>query len=386
MKIQEIRDLLQQNPQYYSQNNQNSINNVKSGRQYYFIGDCGHEFLALPTNVFHNNHIRCPICSGHRVLIGFNDLWTTHPEIAALLKNKDDGYKYSAGSNIKLWWICPFCGTEKLASPNKVVVQKHFCTVCSHDTSYPEKFVSNLLHQFGIMFQKEKTFEWSDNKRYDFYLPIHHCIIETHGKQHYTNSDFSYVGNKTYIDEQYNDSDKMFYAKEYGKISHYITLDCRQSEIGWIKHSIRESGLLEILQIIPDTVDWEECHEFAVDNLTKSICDMYMNEKNIDTLCQIFHLSHNSIITKLKHGSQIGWCTYNPKEAVMQARKENGLRVIQTRSKPVLQVDMDNNIIQEFSSIQEAQRKSSISHIWDCIVGRRNSAGGYKWRYKNEYQ
>lgn len=29
---------------------------------------------------------RCPVCAGKKVLIGYNDLWTTHPEIAKSLK------------------------------------------------------------------------------------------------------------------------------------------------------------------------------------------------------------------------------------------------------------------------------------------------------------
>lgn len=30
---------------------------------------------------------RCPVCAGKKVLVGYNDLWTTHPEIAKLLKD-----------------------------------------------------------------------------------------------------------------------------------------------------------------------------------------------------------------------------------------------------------------------------------------------------------
>ena len=261
---------------------------------------------------------------------------------------------------------------------------KSVCTICNHDTSYPEKFISNLLNQFSIYFEKEKIFDWSNNKRYDFYIPKYNCIIETHGKQHYVSSDFSYLNGRTYIEEQYNDDEKMFYAKEYGTISNYIVIDCRKSEQKWIKHSVVKSGLLEVLQIIPETVDWDECNKFALSNLTKLICETYECGENINSLCKIFNLSHNSIKTKLKQGSKIGWCSYNPKEAIKKAMQENGKRVVETMSKPVVQMDMQCNIIKEFSSIQEAQRELAISHIWDCIVKRRNSAGGYKWRYRDE--
>jgi predicted RNA-binding Zn-ribbon protein involved in translation (DUF1610 family) len=380
LNITQIRELLQTHNYLADKNVLPS--EIKTGRTYKFMCMHGHLFESTVSNVFQSGKFSCPICSGRRVLKGFNDLWTTHPNIAMRLKHKEDGYKYSAGSNVKLSWVCPDCGHEKIATPNKMSAQTYFCDVCGHDASYPEKFVSNLLRQFGIHFEREQIFEWSNGKRYDFYLPQYDCIIETHGKQHYTNSDFSYLGGKTYIEEQYNDSDKLFYAKEYGKIENYIVLDCRKSEMRWIKHSLLESGLLDILCIIPDTVDWDECHTFAMSNLTKEICQMYENGVGIHALCEEFNLCRNSIITKLKQGSQIGWCSYNPKHVIEQTRQENGKRIVDTMSKPVIQIDKSDKIIAEFPSIQDAQRTLSIYHIWDCIVGKRQSAGGCKWRYK----
>lgn len=39
------------------------------------------------TELEFNHGKRCPVCAGKKVLIGYNDLWTTHPEIAKLLKD-----------------------------------------------------------------------------------------------------------------------------------------------------------------------------------------------------------------------------------------------------------------------------------------------------------
>lgn len=36
-----------------------------------------------------------------------------------------------------------------------------------------------------IDFIKEKIFDWSDNKRYDFFLPKFNLLIEYNGVQHY---------------------------------------------------------------------------------------------------------------------------------------------------------------------------------------------------------
>ena len=47
-------------------------------------------------------------------------------------------------------------------------------------------------------------------------------------------------------------------------------------------------------------------------------------------------------------------------------------------------MDIDGNIIKIHDTIQGAQRELGISHIWDCVVGRRKHAGGYKWSYYKE--
>lgn len=68
----------------------------------------------------HNWHIRtksvivgkrgCPYCQNKKILAGFNDLATTHPKIAQewdYEKNDITPQEISAGTNRKMWWICP---------------------------------------------------------------------------------------------------------------------------------------------------------------------------------------------------------------------------------------------------------------------------------------
>lgn len=65
----------------------------------------------------------------------------------------------------------------------------------------------------------------------------------------------------------------------------------------------------------------------------------------------------------------------------------NKLKIKQAISKPVLQIDIvSNNIIKEFSSITEAEEAINVRgrHISCCCTGKRKTAYGYKWRYKNE--
>ena len=55
--------------------------------------------------------IGCGCCNGKVVVKGINDMWTTNPELAKLLVNPDDGYKYTSTSGKKVDWRCPICNT-----------------------------------------------------------------------------------------------------------------------------------------------------------------------------------------------------------------------------------------------------------------------------------
>lgn len=58
--------------------------------------------------------------------------------------------------------------------------------------------------------------------------------------------------------------------------------------------------------------------------------------------------------------------------------------VIKRFSKAVLQLDLDNNIINRFSSASEAERylNGKGNHISCCCLGKRKTAYGYKWKYE----
>lgn len=61
---------------------------------------------------------------------------------------------------------------------------------------------------------------------------------------------------------------------------------------------------------------------------------------------------------------------------------KNGIEKHYTRQ--VIQFDLQGNIIKEWASLKDAEIELNIAHqnIRKCCVGERNSAGGYRWRYK----
>ena len=74
----------------------------------------GHEWKAFIAN--RSKGIGCPYCSNKLVLMGYNDLATVKPELAAEWNYEKNGdlkpTMVTPGSNKKVWWKCQTCGYE----------------------------------------------------------------------------------------------------------------------------------------------------------------------------------------------------------------------------------------------------------------------------------
>lgn len=53
-------------------------------------------------------------------------------------------------------------------------------------------------------------------------------------------------------------------------------------------------------------------------------------------------------------------------------------------SKPVDQYELDGTFVKSYYGASEARRQTGITHIDDCAAGRRKTAGGYLWRYRED--
>ena len=69
----------------------------------------GHEWQASPNHRNYGKH-NCPYCSNQKILMGFNDMTTTHPELAKEWHPTLNGEllptMIGAGSHKKVWWQC----------------------------------------------------------------------------------------------------------------------------------------------------------------------------------------------------------------------------------------------------------------------------------------
>lgn len=253
----------------------------------------------------------CPCCNNKISVLGINTIWDTDRWMCDLGVSEKDAKTHTHGSNDKITVICPHCGKEKDMRIADIYNHKSIgCSDCGDGVSYPEKFIISLLNQLQINYVKEYMPNWSNNKRYDFYLPKYNCIIECHGMQHY-GLGFESCGGKTLEEEQENDKFKKTLAMN-NKIDNYIILDCRKSELDWIKNSILDSKLNNLFNL--NNIDWIECERFAINsNILKEICNYWNQKEDWETttdLAKIFNINRHNILKKIKKGSKIGLCNY----------------------------------------------------------------------------
>lgn len=263
----------------------------------------------------------CNVCcrATKKVIRGFNDIATTHPNTLLFLKDKEEGFKYSQGSTKKVEIICPNCKFEKKIAINRLIRNKISCERCSDGISYPNKFIFNFLKQTKLDFYREQTFNWSKRKRYDFYIPELNIIIEAHGKQHYEKTG-RYFGQVST-----NDVYKELLAI-YNQIEHYIVLDCSFSNLKYIKNSIERSSLSEFIDL--RTIDWEKCHNYSTDSLIMEIRHLWDKKYSRNKICDFLNISKITLIKYLKIINEFENGFYDPSLEKIKNNEKRSVKVI----------------------------------------------------------
>lgn len=191
--------------------------------------DCDYEWHAEIRSRAHGSG--CPRCARK-----YKDtLDKTHKSL--VLEWKDKKFKpasFTAGSHKKIKWQCSQCGcTWRATIKNRV--NGSGCPSCQE--SRGERFVSAVLQELGLVFEKEFTFEGLIGVggrllRYDFALKNKESIsalIEYDGIQHFEAKDF-FGGKEQFKIRQEHDELKNKYAKNNNIPLLRISYDTTQKE------------------------------------------------------------------------------------------------------------------------------------------------------------
>ena len=370
------------NPKLASQwhpvlNNNLTSHDVTCGskKKVWWIGKCGHTWDArIADRTIKNSG--CPYCNNKKVLIGFNDMWTTNPELASLLNDSNDGYKHTQKSGKRVTWKCDCCGEIiKDKRISKTYYLGISCPKCSDGKPYPEKFMYNALKSCNAEFEWEKIFEWSHGKRYDFYLPYCKMIIEVHGKQHY-NCGFEKAGGKNLKEVQENDKYKYELAMQNG-IEYYIVIDAQESKMDYIKNSITKSKLRNFMNV--DGISWNSVHENSLKSLVIEVCETWTKGHDMKHIINETKLSKSTVRKYLNNGAKIGLCNYCGETELRKNRKSQ---------KENVQLTSNNEMIRVWENMRKASQETGIGYdlIRENCKGNRKTAGGFIWMYKEDYE
>lgn len=284
---------------------------IKTKRKWYkyLCRKCGHEDWNIESNLIAHKQ-GCSCCNGKTVIYGINSIHDTAPWMLDLGVDFEEAKKYTCCSNKKIKCVCPYCNATLYKIIYHIYKNKSIFCICSDGFSYSEKFVYSLLNQLGLEFETQlskSTFEWCNKYRYDFYIPSLNMIIETHGGQHYVES----TRGRTLEEEQINDKNKKELALKNG-INNYVELNCKESDLNWIKSSILNSKLNDLFDL--SMLDWIKCEKVSISsNKVYEICKYWecvRKEKSTNEISQEFKISRPTMIKYLKQGTKLGWCKY----------------------------------------------------------------------------
>lgn len=316
----------------------------------------GYEYIVGETEL--KNGKKCPKCTGRVLIVGYNDLATTNPEIVSFLLDKEDGCKYTSGSSKRIWVVCPICGHKKMMYIRDLVRRGFSCSRCDDGLSYPNKFAFNVFEQIKDQYQEyisEYSPDWIKPKKYDNYILFKdgkEIIVEMDGGFHNERQ-----GKYATKYDKYKDA----VAKEH-KIN-VIRVDCDYNTIANRFNYIKTEFIKNLNQHFDlSGVDWDSANKAGISSKLVEIVNYYnenqfmSNQQIADKFCvNIVTVRHYLII-----GERLGLCKY--------------IRVDPNRCKnsiPLVLYDSNENMIGVYVSsrhMEECMKDKNFhaSSIRDC--------------------
>ena len=157
---------------------------IGADKKIWWICRRGHEWEAL---VYSRKHNGCPYCAGNKVWVGFNDLATTHPDLAAEFHTEKNGNltacNITAGSNRKVWWLCQKGHKWKAEVYSRI--SGCGCPICDAEnkTSFPEKTIMFYISKCFAEADSNVRLESLGGRSLDIYIPSIQTAIEYDGRK-----------------------------------------------------------------------------------------------------------------------------------------------------------------------------------------------------------
>lgn len=158
---------------------------VGSGKRINWKCKTGHQWSATVGSRFRGSN--CPYCGNKKIIVGENDLATTHPELVTewnYEKNIIKPTEVVRGSEVYVWWRCSKGHEWKAKITNRVHgTNCPYCTLYMH-TSFPEQALFYYIKQ---CFPDAINRDVSRGFELDIYIPSINVGIEYDGQRFHQN-------------------------------------------------------------------------------------------------------------------------------------------------------------------------------------------------------
>lgn len=263
------------------------------------------DYWVSETNL--SKGIGCSCCSSNVnqvVQPGINDIFTTDKWMIPYFENEDDAHIFSHSSEFMMKFKCPDCGhiIEKEKQIGTIYRTKSVgCPICSDGKSYPEKFIASYLRQIGEPFITEYSAKWSNNRRYDFYLPNMNTFIEVDGGIGH--------GKKTYDNKSDTDGLRIDNEKDENAMLNIeavvVRVNADKSEMGYMKDSIKKS----LGDIFDDwCVDYYRCEKDALSSKVIQSGKLFKSGKSIPDIADNLDVSEHTVRRYLSRCYELNIC------------------------------------------------------------------------------
>ena len=318
-----------------------------SSKRVWWKCEKGHEWQAIISS--RTEKSGCPFCLNQKVLEGFNDLKTTHPDLIIewnYKKNKIKPEEITYGSNKKVWWVCKKCNHDWAAIVNSRV-RGNGCPNCMKEKISNSQKATGLK-KYGSLQKNypELLREWDYNKNKEL------------------------------------DPDKITSSAKY-KVWWKCT-KCGNEWKAWVADRTQGKGCPECgkLKMIKKRIINQISNTGSLYDNNPSLVKEWNYKKNGE-------LKPNKVTPN--SNKKVWWtcskCGYEW-EAIISSRNFGaGCPKCANRIKrKVGQYDKENNLINQYNSITEASKHTGIhtTSISNVCKGQAQTAGNYYWKYLEE--
>ncbi|MEG2938082.1 MAG: hypothetical protein RR812_06715, partial [Vagococcus sp.] len=158
----------------------------KHGISKYYLCKClidGNIFMKPEAKLKHGGG--CPVCSKKQIVENINSILAIDKTVVESGIEESVLSKLTSSSKTIVSYKCKLCEGQVKETFMTAYKNNFSCSCCRDGESYPNKFLYGLLNQIEVEYEREKSFPWSNRKRYDLYFCMRSVIVENHGKQHY---------------------------------------------------------------------------------------------------------------------------------------------------------------------------------------------------------